>query len=271
MMALVMMVFIAHHCDRFYRRTVQLMSSTPSSSPFADAPGPVEWLAWSAVLVGVMLGLSEWMGPAVASPLAVWVTVVGVYALLVGFLAHHQAVSGLAGRITLVRALITIALLGFLWSPNAYQIFGFELGLMGLMALLLDGLDGHLARRRAETTRAGARFDMETDAAMILVLSVAVWLSGRAEAWVLLMGALRYVFVASAWLWPWMGQPLPDSLRRKVICVVQVSVLLLVLPMWLPDLMATAVLLIGLALLLYSFGVDTLWLWTHRHKRGVVK
>ena len=247
------------------------MSSTPSSSPFADSPGPVEWLAWSAVLVGVVLGLSEWMGPAIGSPPAVWVTVLVVYALLIGVLAQQRAVSGLAGRITLIRALITIGLLGFLWSPNVYQIFGFELGLMGLMALLLDGLDGHLARRRGETTPAGARFDMETDAAMILVLSVAVWLSGRAEAWILLMGALRYVFVASAWCWPWMSQPLPDSLRRKVICVVQVSVLLLVLPMWLPGPMATAVLLIGLALLLYSFGVDTLWLWTHRHKRGVVK
>jgi len=247
------------------------MSSTSSSSLFVDPPGLAEWLAWSVVLFAVLLGLSELLSPAITSPMAVWVTVVGVYAGLVGLLAYQRAVSGMAGRVTLVRALITIYLLGLLWSPAVYQTFGFELGLMGLVALLLDGLDGHLARHRGETTLAGARFDMETDAAMILVLSVAVWLSGRAGLWILLMGALRYVFVASAWLWPWMSQPLPDSLRRKVICVVQVSVLLLVLPMWLPGPMATAVLLIGLALLLYSFGVDTLWLWKHRHKRGVLK
>jgi len=244
------------------------MSSTSSSSPFVDPPSLAEWLVWSALLIGAVLCLSELLSPAIGSPLAVWVTVLGAYVLLVGLLAHHRAVSGLAGRVTLVRALITACLLGFLWAPSAYQTFGFELGLMGLIALLLDGLDGHLARRRGETTPAGARFDMETDAAMILVLSLAVWLSGRAGGWILAMGALRSVFVASAWLWPWMSKPLPDSLRRKVICVVQVSVLLLVLPMWLPDLMATAVLLIGLALLLYSFGVDTLWLWKHRHKRG---
>lgn len=197
-------------------------------------------------------------------------TVVGTNALLFGLLAHHRAVSGLAGRVTLVRALITLCLLGLLWSPGVYEAFGFELGLMGLAALLLDGLDGHLARRRGETTPAGARFDMETDAAMILVLSVAVWLSGRAGIWILAMGLLRYVFILSACVWPWMSQPLPDSLRRKVICVIQVSVLLLVLPMWLSPPMAAAVLLVGLALLLYSFGVDTLWLLRHRQKRGVL-
>lgn len=237
------------------------------SNPLSHPPSPLEWLVWTAALLAALVGLSVSLAQAVVSPLGFWLLSLCAYGVLVWVLVHHQVILGLAGRVTLVRALITVLLLGVLWTPEAYREYGFGLGLMGLIALLLDGLDGHLARRRGETTDAGARFDMETDAAMILVLSLAVWLSDRAGVWVLAMGALRYVFVASAWRWPWMAQPLPDSMRRKVICVVQVSVLLLVLPTWLPAPMALAVLLMGLALLFYSFGVDTLWLWRHRKKR----
>lgn len=235
----------------------------PLAQRLTQPPGRLEWLAWTGALIGALVGLGLSLPQVMANP-GVWALSLGAYAVLLWVLVHHEVVVGLAGRVTLVRALITLLLLGVLWAPEAYREYGFGLGLMGLVALLLDGLDGHVARRRGETTDAGARFDMETDAAMILVLSLAVWLSDRAGVWVLAMGALRYMFVASAWRWSWMAKPLPESMRRKVICVVQVSMLLLVLPTWLPAPMALAVLVIGLALLLYSFGVDTLWLWRHR-------
>ena len=41
------------------------------------------------------------------------------------------------------------------------------------------------------TSGYGARFDMETDAAFILVLSILVWQHGKAGAWVLLCGLMR--------------------------------------------------------------------------------
>ena len=42
------------------------------------------------------------------------------------------------------------------------------------MALILDGVDGKVARRTGTSTALGARFDMEVDAFLILVLSVYV-------------------------------------------------------------------------------------------------
>ena len=39
-------------------------------------------------------------------------------------------------------------------------------------ALALDGVDGHLARRFDQVSDFGARFDMEVDAALILVLCI---------------------------------------------------------------------------------------------------
>ena len=48
--------------------------------------------------------------------------------------------------------------------------------------------DGPAARRSGIASRFGARFDMETDALMILVLAVLAWRWDRAGAWVLLPG-----------------------------------------------------------------------------------
>ena len=45
----------------------------------------------------------------------------------------------------------------------------------------------------------GARFDMEVDALLILVLSAGVWWFDKAGAWVWLSGLLRYAFIAAGW------------------------------------------------------------------------
>ena len=62
--------------------------------------------------------------------------------------------------------------------------------IMGTLCLTLDGVDGRVARARGEATAFGARFDVETDAAMLAVLSVAVGALGIAGWWVMAIGAL---------------------------------------------------------------------------------
>ena len=64
------------------------------------------------------------------------------------------------------------------------------------VALILDAVDGKVARRTGTSTPLGARFDMEVDAFLILVLSVYVAMS--LGPWVLLIGVMRYAFVAAA-------------------------------------------------------------------------
>ena len=96
---------------------------------------------------------------------------------------------------------------------------------VSLFALLLDGVDGWWARRHGLSSAFGARFDMETDALLILVLALLAWHLGKAGAWVILSGALRYLFVAAGWLLPFLDRPLPPSDRRRVICVIQIAVL----------------------------------------------
>ena len=65
------------------------------------------------------------------------------------------------------------------------------------MVTVLDGMDGWLARRSTLASAFGARFDMETDALLIMVLSALAWRWDRAGAWVLACGLMRYGFVAA--------------------------------------------------------------------------
>ena len=58
--------------------------------------------------------------------------------------------------------------------------------------LVLDAVDGRVARRTGTTSSFGARFDGEADAFLILVLSV--YVAARLGSWVLVIGAARYAF-----------------------------------------------------------------------------
>ena len=131
--------------------------------------------------------------------------------------------------------------------------------MLATVVMILDGVDGRIARRTGTQTVFGARFDMELDAALILALSVLVWAGGRVGAWCLLIGLMRYLFVGASRLWPALASELPESLRRKVVCVVQGIVLLVALGPIIPGSVATAVVAGGLAALLYSFAVDIRW------------
>ena len=83
--------------------------------------------------------------------------------------------------------------------------------------------------RRGLASEFGARFDMETDALLMLVLCLLVLHFGKAGAWVLAAGVMRYAFVLAARLWPWLARPLPPSRRRKAVCVVQITSLIVCL------------------------------------------
>ena len=78
--------------------------------------------------------------------------------------------------------------------------------------LVLDAVDGYVARRTATVSAFGARFDMETDAFLILVLSACV--AGQWGWWVLVLGLARYLFVAAGWALPWL-RGTPD--RKSVV------------------------------------------------------
>ncbi len=168
---------------------------------------------------------------------------------------------GPANRVTLLRAVATVWLAGFLGRPEAFSAWGGWLAGLGLLLLVLDGVDGHLARRSGMASPFGARFDMEVDAALILVLCGLAWQQGRAGAWVLVAGLLRYLFVLAGTRWPWMRRELPPSRRRQAVCVLQTATLVAALAPVLAPPVAVTLAAVGVAATVASFAVDTLWLY----------
>src|SRR5688500_4679530 len=116
---------------------------------------------------------------------------------------------------------------------------------LAALALALDAADGAVARRTGTATALGARFDGEVDAFLILALSV--YVAPAYGAWVLAIGAARYVFLAGEWLVPWMRAPLPVRRWRRVVAATQGVVLTIAAAEALPRGLTQALLAAALA------------------------
>lgn len=219
----------------------------------------------AALIVGGALSLARWLGDGRLVMRAATFAVAGGCALL--WLAARELREpkfGAANAVTLARAALAV-LLAALVGAAATPALGWLLVGLGAVVVALDGADGALARRRREASEFGARFDMETDAFLILVLAALVWQHGKAGAWILAAGLARYVFIAASYVFPWLAAPLPPSRRRQAVCVVQIMSLLGALLPVVTQPWSTVLALAGLAALLWSFAVDVVWLARRAH------
>jgi phosphatidylglycerophosphate synthase len=137
---------------------------------------------------------------------------------------------------------------------------------IAVVALLLDWVDGQVARRTGTATEFGARFDMEVDSVLLLVLSI--YVARSAGAWVLVFGGMRYAFGAAGWVLPWMRAQLPPRYWRKVVATTEGVVLVLAVADVLPGPLTLLALVAAMGLLVESFGRDVLWLWDNRRPTG---
>jgi phosphatidylglycerophosphate synthase len=172
--------------------------------------------------------------------------------------AMHRAgrtVVGPADHVTLVRALLTGAVTalvtdGLVADRSAVT----SVVVLAAVALILDAVDGQVARRTATASPFGARFDMEVDAFLIAVLSVHV--AATVGIWVLAIGAMRYAFVLAGRVWPWLRGTLPPSYAAKTIAAIQGIVLTVAAAGVLPATAASVAVAVALVLLCWSFGRD---------------
>ncbi|GAU68953.1 putative phosphatidyltransferase [Streptomyces sp. NBRC 110611] len=176
---------------------------------------------------------------------------------------------GPANRVTLARAGLVCGVAALAASAVAHRrtLTVLSMVVLASVALVMDAVDGRVARRTGSASAVGARFDMEVDAVLILVLSGYVAVSEG--AWVLAIGAMRYAFVGAARLLPWLRVPLPVSYARKAVAALQGIILVVVSAGVLPPVAATALLAVALAALVWSFGRDIGWLWRFRPRQAV--
>jgi phosphatidylglycerophosphate synthase len=193
------------------------------------------------------------------------------FLLLATLVARHSRARtfGIADVVTLARGLGVCFLAGLALQA---LVGGLErhgllaMIIIGMLCLLLDGVDGRVARARREASAFGARFDVETDAALLVVLSIAVAALDIVGWWVLAIPAMRYAYVAASLVIPVLRIPLPYRYSGKVIAVVQAVALLAALTSeltrgehWVP----ITILVGALASLCWSFGSSVVWQLRH--------
>ncbi len=227
--------------------------------------GPLTVLPTVAILLGVLA-----VDPGLGVAAVLTGAVVGVVTWLLverGLRREGLTRLGAANAVTLGRAALTAGLAALVVQSWTGLVPRSLVVVMASVALATDLVDGRLARVRGHATPFGAAFDMETDAFLILVLSVyVVPLVGPAA---LLIGLARYLLVVAGAIWPWLTAPTPPRTWAKVVAAVQGIVLTVVAADLLPRGVARAVTLLALALLVQSFGHQVVVLWRLRREHRV--
>jgi phosphatidylglycerophosphate synthase len=246
-------------------RTIQPADERESSTVRRAGRGslPAIWLAAilgllaTAVLLGVVsatagLGVAGWIvGLATGS---------AATALLVTARKRSDEPAIFpADWVTLTRSLLIAGVAGLVAGSFVRPVSITALVTLSTIALVLDAVDGQVARRTGTATPLGARIDGEVDAFLILLLSIVV--SQHYGSWVLAIGAARYVLLIAGWVLPWLAAPLPPRYWRKVVAAVQ-GIVLTVAASGVPSRLI-GMIAVGAALLLLveSFGRDVIWLY----------
>lgn len=106
------------------------------------------------------------------------------------YLKTLKPYGGIANRITFLRLLlISVTAIGYVYFSHACIFILFSLN------ILLDVVDGKLARKYNQQSFFGQYFDMETDAFFIAVVCHVLYFTGLVGGWIIFIGLLRYVNV----------------------------------------------------------------------------
>lgn len=107
------------------------------------------------------------------------------------FLSHYKPWGGYANLVTFFRLGL---LIGICYMHESINDWGLAFSLISVV--LLDVVDGYVARKYNLQSDFGLYFDMETDSFYVAVVSSILYLKGMAPSWILFIGFLRYINVA---------------------------------------------------------------------------
>lgn len=167
---------------------------------------------------------------------------------------------GLANWLTIIRAVFTAALSGFLLGPWPQGWLAWLPSILYLVSSIMDYLDGFAARVTGRTTVLGERLDMMWDSAALLFAAALAVRYGQAPVPFLLVGLARYFYLAGLW---WLGRQrrqvydlLPSRIRRPFAGMMMGFVAVILMPVYAPP--AT---LVASVLFMIPFLIEFSWDW----------
>lgn len=222
-----------------------------------------DFVFWAVGGLAVLTTIGPLVVPQVS--VAAWVAAALLYTVAAATVAaglrrsYPHGSLGACNVVTLGRLVIVCVIVAPLvgGTPAAWSIFG-----LASVALALDGVDGWLARRSGRASGFGARFDVEVDAALALVLSMHA--AGHVGLVALVLGVPHYAFALARTAFPWLAGPLPERFSRKAVCVFQIATLIVLQLPIIPGPVAAGLVALAVAALAWSFGRDIVHLWRQR-------
>jgi len=154
---------------------------------------------------------------------------------------------GLPNWVTLSRLLLVII------APF-FCDYTLAVGILALSIVLLDGVDGFLARKLNQITPFGAQLDMETDAFFCLVFSLLISINHPELSWVLIAGSMRYTYKIITSIIAKNG--FQESKKKYARYSAGVYFFSLLLFFFMDGTLAKTVLIVGNGLVLVSFSIS---------------
>jgi phosphatidylglycerophosphate synthase len=173
---------------------------------------------------------------------------------------HPYQRFGPANHVTTIRVMLGALVAALIGEPASWTAAA-AASTVVVVLTVLDGVDGWLARRSGMVSAFGARFDMEIDAVLVLAASILVWQHGKAGAWIVAGGLLRYAFAAAGWCLPRMARPLRPTRRARTIAVVHLIGLSTALAPFVTRPYSSIAAGLTLLALIWSFAVDARRSW----------
>jgi len=201
---------------------------------------------WTLIHSLAMLVLA---GVAVALSAPLVVALGGAVSLSI-LVANHRGRFTPRGRFGVANAITTLRL-GLVVALSTLGGLGPSGSLLVLCSFALDGLDGSVARRRGEASTFGAKFDMETDALLVLVAGLVLALRGTLGAFIVVPGLLRYAYASAVAIVPSRSEEPRSRFGRTAFSVMATS---LAVSLWPIEPLSKPLAIVATALIVVSFG-----------------
>jgi len=169
------------------------------------------------------------------------------------FLPRYPLWIGYANWITLFRLVIILFSISYWDKLSDLVLFGF----FGVV-IILDGVDGYIARKFNQISKQGEYLDMEIDAVFVFLLSYMHFSHEKLHAWILIPGGLRYLYgILLAWI---KEPPIVKPGKRFRSTVAVMFFISLLLPFVTNKLIYIPIVLITSSMIILSFSISAIHL-----------
>ncbi|MEC9205676.1 MAG: CDP-alcohol phosphatidyltransferase family protein, partial [Pseudomonadota bacterium] len=189
------------------------------------------------------------------------------FIIFLAYIKYNERFLTYASVVTYCRAIINILIFSIIINIDQFNIVDTRnnyiniLPVLFFISLILDGLDGYLARLLDQTSEFGTKFDLEIDTFLLLLLSFSLYKDFNANLAVFLIPLYRYLFFILQFKLKWLRTPLPESMRRKFICFFVTLLLIISHFSFFPMYLVNGFINLSILLITFSFLKDIIWLY----------